>query len=493
MVPTKAPGTIFSALTGGDTTLNIRWLTAADPAFFDTLNRPLADLAVRQLVIAKAVDNLQLRLGHDTLFPFIVQPRVTAGTTELDVPIGWIWDFQASLPQKWENVRLAKIKRISGENSVTEGYSGRLRLIFTANVENSTTEVAVLQADYTIASPLTYQQVRLESVLGSEEVDRDRAGRGRDGGRVRHLPHPRHGGRYRPGLPGPSWRPRKTPLTPPGMASTTTRPFTKSQIRWRVVRPLRTISRLWPSPTVPVCSPTAPGMPSRNWTRTSSRGLPRFNYPFDADANRTSTTGIVIPNGLFREFDIAAPAGDLPTADTTGTFYPVWINRVERIGTGGNQLRFYFATYNVTDLASGGAPSTATVEFASLDLTKTMTPGEVVEIVPVDNLQLHDGEAEFGQHFGRVATLFCRVCGTATPTTLTDFFAAFDLIVNSPPDSDFSQSATRISSFGLSRVPKYIADYRGVASVERQHGPPGHADLPERYESVRDGAGSGSR
>ena len=101
-MPSKAPGTLFSSFVGGDPSLNIRWLTAADPAFFEALNRPLADLAVRQLVLAKSVDTLQLSLGKENLFPFLVGPVVVSGTQEDQLPVKWIWDFHASLPKKWE-------------------------------------------------------------------------------------------------------------------------------------------------------------------------------------------------------------------------------------------------------------------------------------------------------------------------------------------------------------------------------------------------------
>lgn len=109
MIPTKAPGTLFSALTGGDPNLTIRWLVAADPVFFEVLNRPIADVVVRQLVLAKALDNLQVKLGHQALFPYVVQPKIASGTEVVDVPLGLIWDMHASLPKKWERLRLAKI------------------------------------------------------------------------------------------------------------------------------------------------------------------------------------------------------------------------------------------------------------------------------------------------------------------------------------------------------------------------------------------------
>ena len=170
MIPTKSPGTLFSSLTGGDDTLNVRWLVATDPAMYEVLNRPTADVVVRQLVIAKAVDNLQVRLGHQSMFPYVVQPIITSGTSQADVPLGWVWDCHASLPKKWEKLRLAKIKRISGDNSTTNGYTGELRCIFTANVMGSDVEVAVLYADYKIDSQLTYQTVRFLAVPTTEEA-----------------------------------------------------------------------------------------------------------------------------------------------------------------------------------------------------------------------------------------------------------------------------------------------------------------------------------
>ena len=168
VVPTKAPGTLFTALTGGDQTLNIRWLTATDPAFYEVLNRPLADITVRQLVIAKAVDNLQYRLGSQTLFPFIIQPKVSSGTLQTDVPIGWVWDLTISMPSKWENVRLARLFREGGSNNPTEGYSGTIKAIFAANIINSVTETFILMAEYNINSDQTYQVAKLEAATDYE-------------------------------------------------------------------------------------------------------------------------------------------------------------------------------------------------------------------------------------------------------------------------------------------------------------------------------------
>lgn len=446
---------MFDNLTGQDNTLNIRWLTAADPVFFETVNRPISDVAVRQLVLAKAVDNLQLQLGHQMMYPYVVQPRVSSGSTEVDVPLRWIWDFHASLPKKWENLRLAKIKRISGENSTTSGYSGILRLIFTANVSGSTTEVAIFSADYEIDSILTYQLVSLEVVDSNEEsvvVDQGEA----------------------------------ETVTGNLTFMTLDTELTSVQAFLDLLEPPGDITDsnsdgYFDNPAIYELSDTIAGGSSITGdyattainhgtgllTDSAWNPIPEldsdvqswvtaFNFPFDSDANRRSEDGIIIPNGLFREFDIVAPAGDEPEGDTSGLFYPVWISRIERIDSGGNQLRFYFATYNVTESATGGSPSTAAVEFASMDLLNNYNAGQIVEIIPIDNLQLKTGtdSDNWEQGFGRGHAVLSSLWN-GTTTEVADFFDEFSVISASPADTGFSRSATRISSFGISRVPKY--------------------------------------
>ena len=455
MVPTKSPGTLFDALTNLDATLNVRWLVSTDPVMFEVLNRPIADVVVRQLVLAKAIDNLQTRLGYQALFPYVVQPKISTGTTEVDVPIGWIWDIHASMPTKWENMRLAKIKRIAGSNGLTDGYSGKLRLIFTANTQDSPTEVSVFYADYVIDSDLTYQPVRLRVVSSLEESVVVNPGESETVGgfilfktldvnvtQVQDFynllePPTDTTDSNSDGLYDNSSIYELSDTVAGG--SSVTDDYSTSVLShgtglltdsaWNAIPPLDSDIQSW---------------------------IVSFNYPFDASANRISVNSITIPNGLFREFNITAPAGDQPTGDTSGSFYPVWINRIERIGTGSNQLRLYFGTYNVTDSETGGTPSTETVEFATLDLLRAYTEGTIVEIVPSGNLQLKSATAvEFQQHFGRGHVVLSSLWDKTT-TEVDNFFDAFDLIVNNPADSEFTQSSTRISSFGVSRVSKYI-------------------------------------
>lgn len=488
MVPTKAPGTLFSSLTGDDDSLNIRWLRPTDPAFYETLNRPLGDITVRQLVIAKAVDALQIRLGHQALFPYVTQPKVSSGTSEADVPLGWVWDFHASLPKKWEKLRLAKIKRLSGTNGETEGYTGWLRLIFTAQVDGSSVEVALFQADYLINSDLTYQTVRLSVVESPEESTVINSGEQETIGgflifrtldvetdKVQtfldlvappedQTDSDSDGFFDNPGIY------EITDSTPGGAGVTDdysllplahgTGLLTDSA--WNAIPQLDADIQSW---------------------------LTSFNYPYDAAANRTSTTGIVIPSGLFREFDITAPAGDEPTGDSTGTFFPVWVSRIEKIGTGTNQLRFFFATYNVTDEAADGTPSTTPIEFASLDLSRSFSEGEVVEITPIDDLQLQAGTGEeYQQHFGRGHVVLSSLWD-GTSSDVADFFDAFEAIVDSPADTEFSAASTRISSFGISRVPKYVptvGQSRALAGSTSRRTTPIPPSFENRYVTEKD-------
>lgn len=409
-------------------------------------------MAVRQLVLAKAVDTLQLSIGKENLYPFLVQPTVASGSSEEEVPVRWIWDMQASLPKKWENLRLAKIKRIAGENSSTNGYDGTLRLIFTANVQGSSTEVAIFYVDYEIDSALTYQLIRLGVVDTTEEsivIDSGETETVAGFLIFRTLDTTDNAVQDFLNL-----------LAPP--TNTTDSDSDGYYDNPAIYELTDTIA----GGTAVTDDFATVGLSHGSGLLTDSawNSIPEldsdiqswilsFNYPFDATANRTSTDNIEIPAGLFREFDITAPAGDNPTGDTTGTFYPVWISRIERTGTSSDQLRFYFATYNVTD----SSPSTTFVEFANLDLKSSYTSGEIVEITPIDNLLLQTGSDadDFEQHFGRGHVVLSSLWD-GTTSEVADFFDDFDLIADSPADTDFSQSSTRISSFGISRVPKYV-------------------------------------
>lgn len=448
IVPTIAPGNLFSSLIDQSSNLNIRWLTAYDPVYFEAVNRPLADIVLRQLILAKTLDQLSLSIGHQSMFPFLVQAKVANGTDIVDIPPGWIWDLNMSLPAKWENFRLAKIKRISGTNGTTT-YTGSLRLIFTANQLGSTTEVAIFYVDYDIDSTLTYQRSRLIVIDGTEEatvID-----------------------------PGES-------ETVSGFITFRTLDQTDSTVInfYNLVDAISITDDnsdgYYDTPdeydlvdtvaggtdvtgdyativmshgTGLLVDSTANPIPAldsdvQSWINS-------FNYPFDSEANlrSTGTASVTIPLGLFREFDITAPAGDSPTSDTTGLFFPVWINRIEAVSGTTEQIRVYFATHNISDIT----PSVSAVEFARLDLSSSMTSGQIVEIVPTDDLSEHTGSDDelYQQHFGRGHVVLSSLWG-GTSNDVTDFFTS----INDLGSITFTASSTRLSSFGISRVPKYI-------------------------------------
>lgn len=412
------------------------------------MNRPLADIAVRQLVVAKAVDKLQLSLGKENLFPFLIEPVVVSGTQEDNLPVKWIWDFHASLPRKWENLRLTKIKRLSGANSTTSGFAGVLRLIFAANIQDSTVEVAIFSADYQIDSNLTYQTQRLSIVDSNEESNNIDPGETEtvsgfitfrtldindqdvtdfidllappvdttDSNSDGFFDHPS------------VYEVADSPAG--GVAVTDDFDITSIShgtgmlldSAWNAIPTLDSDTQAW---------------------------ILAFNYPYDQNANLLSIDNIQIPQGLFREFNITAPAGDNPTGNGSGLYFPVWISRIERIGSGSNTLRFYFATYNVTD----SNPNTTPIEFAKMDLLRSYGAGELVEISPNQNLKLVN-DMSFDQHFGRGHAILSPVWGGNT-SVIDDFFDTFASITLSPADTEFTRSSTRLSSFGISRIPKY--------------------------------------
>lgn len=454
LIPSKTPGALFDSLTGGDTSLNVRWLAATDPVFYEVLNRPIADVTVRQLVIAKAVDALNVRLGHQASFPFLGTPKITDGTTEADILSGWIWDMQASIPKKWENMRLSKIQRLAGANGGTGTYSGKLRLIFSANLTGVSTETSLLYADYEIDSYLTYQPTRLQTVTSSiinNAVNTSESSTLSGMIIFKTLDTELTNVQAFLDLLAPQ---SVTDNNNDGNYDTPTTYDISDSVSGglNVTEDFSPISLS--HGTGLLTSSAYNSIPELDSNINS--WLTTFNFPFDAEANLTSADGIVIPKALFREFDIAAPAGDNPSGDTSGLYYPVWVSRIERIGTTGNQLRFYFSTYNVTDTLTGGTPSTAPIEFATMDLLSDFAAGEVVEIVPIGNLQLQSGtdSGEFNQHFGRGHAVLSSLWD-GTSTAVADFFNAFDFITDSPADTLFAISATRVGSFGISRTPKY--------------------------------------
>ena len=365
----------------------------------------------------------------------------------------------ASLPSKWEWLRLAKIKRISGENPGGTGgtgtgtdpdvYTGKLRLVFTGQEENGTNEVSLFYADYEIDSTLTYQVVRIVVATSAEENNPI------DPGEVEtvdgfitfrtldtedemvqdflDLLAPPVGqvegsnGRY----PSPEVyqvMDNDASLMEFSLTSFTHGTGMLTLSAWNAISAINSDVNTW---------------------------LTTFNYPFDLLANRESASpvGITIPQALFREFDIAVPAGDEPEGDISGTYYPVWVNRILREDATAQQISFIFATYRVLEPGS-----TAPIEFAKLTLDRDWAAGRVVSIEPLDDLyeETGTGAADWQQGFGRGHVVLSSKWGTSSNDEVDTFFDLFLSIISVPADATFLASATRLSSFARKDVPKYI-------------------------------------
>ncbi|MDP1713077.1 MAG: hypothetical protein Q8K86_11555 [Candidatus Nanopelagicaceae bacterium] len=446
LVPTIPPGQIFSRLTT-DATLSVRWLVADDPVYFDVTNRPIADVALRQLIIAKALDVISLRLAFLSQFPFLITPTIT-GSVRHELPANWIWDMHVSVPSKWRLLRLAKIKRVSGANDPGTGsgptYTGKMRLIFTASTATNPLETALFEVDYQLDSVLTYQMALVKAVEpGEESAAIDPAEAATIAGYVvfRTLDST-----------DPVTQDFYTLIAPPTGSEGSTGEYVTPAIYDMDDSPggdfWATVVTHGTGTLVPSAYNVLPAIDS-----DANVWLDAFNYPFSLAADRTSTSPIVvqIPKALFMEFDIAVPAGDGPTTDTTGLFYPVWISRIERLTV--NRLSFIFSTYNVTD----DAPSVAPVEFASLTLDDTFLAGRVVPIIPLNNLKNQYGTdaANFNQHLGRGHVVLSGKWAVGN-TEITSFYGAIAAVIDFPPNVLFDKEATRVSSYGLSRVPKYV-------------------------------------
>ena len=447
LVPTISPGQLFTRLTT-DTSLNIRWVGLVEPVYYEVVNRPIADVALRQLILAKALDQINLRLSHQGLFPFLIQAQVTSGTSQVDVPLSWIWDMHVSVPAKWEKIRLAKIKRISGTNTTTP--TGKLRLIFTGQEEGSSTETAIFMVDYQIDSVLDYQIVRITVPTSSEEsvVINPSESQTIDGFII--------------------------------LRTLDSTDAVASDFYDLVAPPLVQTDAdsdgLFDSPAVYQIVDSAAGgtNPTDDFQLTAlSHGtgllvasainhipdinsdidtwLLSFNYPFDSEVSLQSTshTGVTIPSGLFREFNILAPTSDEPTGDTSGNYFPVWLSRINHTSDSTDTLTFYFSTFNVE------TPSTEPIEFASLTLHRDDAAGVIVQLTPIETLWTSfSGEANWFQEFGKGHVVLSSKWG-GTDTDVTQFFDDISALTDDPADVLFSKATARLSSYSIARTSKY--------------------------------------
>lgn len=452
LVPTINPGDLFDEFTT-DSTLNIRWLTAGDPAYFEVLNRPIADTVLRQLIIAKALDDLNTSLGYQSIFPFVVPPQVSDGSSILDIPIRIFWDLHVSLPIRWINLRLARIDRLDGENGGSEGYVGTLRFIFTAQqfVGDTTSgvETAIFYADYEIGSDLTYQRVRIEPATASAVTGFNVISAG-----------------------------EQVTIDGEAVFRTLDTTVAANQTFFDLLAPGASVNEYEVVDSTGIGSgPDFSDSPLSHGTGilTSSAfnlitpvdadpitWIDSFNYPFDQDVllESNDSSGVTIPSGIFREMDIVAPAGEEPTGDSSGAFFPVWISKIERDGSETTPtLIFYFSTHAVDPDNVG-----VDVEFATLILAADMVEGQIVNIVPNEHLWPSETASNWHQEFGRGHVVLSSKWGS-TGGEVDDFFNNFPLLIGAISTATFDQSATRISAWGLSRVPKYTPTQGQAAAL----------------------------
>ncbi len=444
LVPTISPGNLFTRFTE-DTTLNIRWLTAGDPVFFEVQNRPMADITLRQLIIAKALDNINLSLGMQALFPFLINPQVSDGTSIVDVPVRVFWDMNVSVSTKWANLRLARIDRLDGANG-TDAYSGTLRFIFTANERTGgvigTSEVGIFYVDYEIDSDLTYQRIVVSPATASAVPNltvMSTSDQSSVDGFVtfRTLDTTETENQNFLDLLEPAGSAAEYEIVDSaGLGSTSTEiDFSTTPVSHGTG--MLTHSAF--SVIIPVNNDPI------TW-------IDAFNYPFaiDATLEANDSSGMLIPGSMFREFDVTAPAGDAGTDDVTGTTYPVWINRIESDDAATDiTLTFYLSTYGI-DPVDPANP----IEFGSFTLDENMIEGQIVPIIPVNDLFGNEAGADWQQHFGRGHVVLSSNWGVSGGN-IANFFTDFPSLVGADSEVTFSLSGTRISSFGVSRVPKY--------------------------------------
>lgn len=488
LIPTVSPGTIFTQLTTDDS-LNIRWISINEPVHFSVMNRPIADVAVRQLIMAKALDALNLRLSHQSNFPFLTVAKVDTGTTEFDLPASWIWDLHASVPKKWENLRLAKIKRISGTNSDSAGeITGKLRLIFTANEQGSAVEVSLFQADYQIDSILSFQVLRLSVVTASEESNAVDAGESETitGFLIfRTLD-----------TTDQTVIDFFTALAPPvgGTDADADGLFDSPEV-YEIVNSVAggelteddfSLSAINHGTGILVASAwnAIPSLDSdvNTWLAT-------FNFPFRLSATRQSFSPITvtIPSPLFSEFDLCVPCSDEPTGDNSGEFSPVWISKIRRLDTGADRLQFFFATFNIKDDVASVTP----IDFATLTLERNSVAGQIVEIEPIDDLQLDEssGQELFRQGFGRGHVALSSLW-SGTTSVIDDFFDAFQSVLDDPADVSFTKSSSILGAPGAlsrsSRTTPTQGQHEALAGSSARLEVPVHPSDENRYITEQD-------
>jgi len=457
LIPTVQPGNLFNTFTT-DSAFNVRWITALEPVYFEIQNRPTVDVVVRQLVIAKAIDAMQLRLGHQSLYPFLIVCKITIGTSLIETPPSWVWDMHVSMPSKWEYVRLAKVKRISGTNgdgssgsSGSTTPTGKLRLIFSGQQEGSSVEVSLFYVDYIINSLYSYQISRISTVTNAEEsnaIDPSEA-ETIDGFiimRTLDLTNQTELD-FIISLAPPSdqsLNPDGTYVHPAVYEVASTLPGGSSETNDFAQDSLSHGTGL----LVVSAYNAIPAIDSdiATWLRAT-------NYPFRVGATRTSTNGITIPSAIFSEFSMIAPAPDEATGDVSMNNSPVWLSSIERLDSLANQLLFTFSTYSI----EGDGTTPQSVEVGTITLDRSYISGQVVNIVPLNNLLQAPAalNTEFMQGYGSGHVVLSSIW-SGTTSEVSDFFDLFLTIIDVPATAVYNKASAILSSYSLNRIPRTV-------------------------------------
>ena len=474
-VPLIPPGNIFDTLNDDTNNYAVRWIQPTDPVYYTVANRPISDTVLRQLIISKAIDNIALRLSHQSNFPFIITPIVVNGSTSSGLPLSWIWDMHVSIYYRWENLRLAKIKRTSGTNG-TGNYTGNLRLYFTADDSTSGTETYLFYVDYQIDSELTYQICGINMVTDETPHVDDASFSAMDGYILMRTINPDNDSTMESLLTDVLYPP-VAPLTETvgeledSAAGSASNP---SDFDTSIVSHGTGILTLSAFNIIPAIDTIID-----NW-------LIATNFPFRVNLGRTSigSSPLTIPQGLFYELSIVAPSPDSYPSSVDDVF-PVWISRIHREDPSASEIKFYFSTYDIEHSVSGYK----IIEFASLTLNRSNRKNDVIHIVPEAPLYYGKTSSDWYQGFGEGHVVLSTKWGTSSLSSeVNDMFN--ECAANTQENFEFNMTQTLLSPYAVHRVPKNIPTNGQFAALK---GTLGDADPPNSTNEfvVKNDAGLG--
>jgi hypothetical protein len=475
LVPLVNPGALFYTLTANPS-LAVRWLEPTDPHYYDVYNRPLGDVVLRQLMVAKTIDQIGLRLSHQSSFPFLISATVNVSTSNVSLPLAWIWDMHVVLKDDYRDLRLARIIRLNGTNnpSATE-YTGTMRLVFTGTEEGSVDEVGLFYADYKIDSDLSYQIIYIKPATINE---------------------------FDPPLP------TTESGTIAGYVVYRTLNLAENSSFFDALQPA--VGSTGDVPVIYEITNTLAGGGTENDPDYSysavSHGtgilvssaynlippigidqetiLTALNFPWypDTTMNALDNTAVIIPNMLFSNFKITAPSGNRDSGVNEDN-YPVFLTKIRRINTTSTQLQLFFSTYNTII----GSTSKDLMEFATITLDLDYEGGQIIEITPYRNLRdnsTSDWEL-FGQDFGSGVVTLSSVWDT-NKDSIKAFFDTFIDISDEPADRLFMAQLSEWAIDRSARTTPTIGESQALAGSTARRSNPINPSDTNRYVTESD-------